>query len=105
MSELPEVYIYMLESMDGIGTGSFLEKAGDTVGDYFNKEYSFGSKAILCGRPTYEEGIPGPIDLTKFKDQKVERKDYVAPKKNDLLYNCYRSKRKIKMDIRILLYL
>ncbi len=83
MSELPEVYIYMLESMDGIGTGSFLEKAGDTVGDYFNKEYSFGSKAILCGRPTYEEGIPGPIDLTKFKDQKVERKDYVAPKKND----------------------
>ena len=83
MSELPEVYIYMLESMDGIGTGSFLEKAGDSVTDYFKREYSFGSKAILSGRPTYEDGLPGPIDLTKFKDQKVERKDYVAPKKND----------------------
>ena len=83
MSELPEVYIYMLESMDGIGTGDFLEKAGDAVVDYFNKEYNFGSKAILCGRPTYEQGFPGPIDLSKFKDAKVERVDYIAPKKDD----------------------
>ena len=83
MSELPEVYIYMLESMDGIGTGDFLEKAGDAVVDYFNKEYNFGSKAILCGRPTYEQGLPGPIDLSKFKDAKVERVDYIAPKKDD----------------------
>ena len=83
MSELPEVYIYMLESMDGIGTGDYLEKAGDAVVDYFNKEYNFGSKAILCGRPTYEQGLPGPIDLSKFKDAKVERVDYIAPKKDD----------------------
>ena len=83
MSELPEVYIYMLESLDGFGTGNFLEQAAETVTDYFNREYSFGSKAILCGRPTYEDGLPGPIDLSKFKDAKVERKDYIAPKKND----------------------
>ena len=83
MSESPEVYIYMLESMDGIGTGDYLEKAGDAVVDYFNREYNFGSKAILCGRPTYEQGLPGPIDLSKFKDAKVERIDYVAPKKDD----------------------
>ena len=83
MSKLPEVYIYMLESMDGIGTGDYLEKAGDAVVDYFNREYNFGSKAILCGRPTYEQGLPGPIDLSKFKDAKVERVDYVAPKKDD----------------------
>ena len=83
MSELPEVYIYMLESMDGIGTGEFLEKAGEAVTDYFNREYNFGSKAILSGRPTYEQGLPGPIDLSKFKDAKVERVDYVAPKKDD----------------------
>ena len=35
MSEIPEVYIYMLESMDGIGIGSFLEEAGEAVTDYF----------------------------------------------------------------------
>ena len=55
MSELPEVYIYMLESLDGFGTGNFLEQAAETVTDYFNREYSFGSKAILSGRPTYED--------------------------------------------------
>ena len=83
MSELPEVYIYMLESLDGFGTGNFLEQAAETVTDYFNREYNFGSKAILSGRPTYEQGLPGPIDLSKFKDAKVERVDYVAPKKDD----------------------
>ena len=83
MSDLPEVYIYMLESMDGIGTGSYLEAATEAVTDYFQREYSFGSKAILCGRPTYEQGLPGPIDLSKFKDAKVERVDFIAPKKND----------------------
>ena len=83
MSEIPEVYIYMLESMDGIGTGSFLDESVEAVTEYFNREYTFGSKAILCGRPTYEEGLPGPIDLSKFQNEKVERKDFVAPKKND----------------------
>ena len=82
MSDLPEVYIYMLESMDGQGTGEFLEKAGEAVTDYFEREYSFGTKAILCGRPTWEQGLPGPIDLSKFKDAKVEKVDYVAPKKD-----------------------
>ena len=82
MSDLPEVYIYMLESMDGLGTGDFLECAGETVKDYFDREYSFGTKAILCGRPTWEQGLPGPIDLSKFKDSKVERVDYIAPKKD-----------------------
>ena len=82
MSDLPEVYIYMLESMDGQGTGEFLELAGEAVKEYFNREYSFGSKAILCGRPTWEEGLPGPIDLSKFKDAKVEKTDYIAPKKD-----------------------
>ena len=38
MTDLPEVYIYMLESIDGFGTGDFLEKAGDAVGDYFKRE-------------------------------------------------------------------
>ena len=96
MSELPEVYIYMLESMDGIGTGSYLEAAGETVADYFNREYNFGSKAILCGRPTYESGLPGPIDLTKFKDEKVERTDFIAPRKDDYFTIAIDPKGKLK---------
>ena len=96
MSDLPEVYIYMLESMDGLGTGDFLEKAGEAVGDYFNKEYSFGSKAILCGRPTWEQGLPGPIDLSKFKDAKIERVDYIAPKKDDYYTIAIDGKGKLK---------
>ena len=96
MTDLPEVYIYMLESMDGLGTGDFLEKTEEAVGDYFNKEYSFGSKAILCGRPTWEQGLPGPIDLSKFKDAKVERVDYVAPKKDDYYTIAIDGKGKLK---------
>ena len=96
MSELPEVYIYMFESMDGIGTGSFLEEAGEGVTEYFNREYSFGSKAILFGRPTYEDGLPGPIELSKFKDAKVERKDFIAPKKNDYYTIAIDGKGKLK---------
>ena len=96
MSELPEVYIYMLESMDGIGTGSYLEAAEETVADYFNREYNFGSKAILSGRPTYEIGLPGPIDLTKFKDEKVERTDFIAPRKDDYFTIAIDPKGKLK---------
>ena len=83
MSELPEVYIYMIESMDGLGTGEYLKIEGVAVKDYFKKHYSFGSKSILCGRSTWEEGLRGQIDLSKFKDVKIERVDYVAPKKDD----------------------
>ena len=96
MSELPEVYIYMLESMDGIGTGSYLEVATTAVTDYFLKEYTFGSKTILCGRPTYEDGLPGPIDLSKFKDEKVERTDFIAPKKDDYFTIAIDPKGKLK---------
>ena len=96
MSDLPEVYIYMLESMDGIGTGSYLKAATEAVTDYFVREYSFGPKAILCGRPTYEGGLPGPIDLSKFKDSKVERTDFIAPKKNDYFTIAIDPKGKLK---------
>ena len=82
MSDLPEVYIYMLCSMDGFATGDYSCRKHLTK-DYLSKEYNFGSKAILCGRTTYESDFPDPLDLSKFKDSKVERVDYVAPKKND----------------------
>ena len=83
--------------MDGLGTGDFLDKAEEAAGDYFKKEYSFGSKAILCGISTQEEGLPGPIDLSKFKDSKVERVDYLAPKKDDYYTIVIDAKGKLKL--------
>lgn len=83
MSDIPEVYIYMMESIDGQGTGDFLDINEESVKEYFAREYSYGSKATLCGRTTYEPMFTEAIDLTKFKDAKVEREDYIPPKKGD----------------------
>ena len=84
MSELPEVYCFMLEWMDGKATGEFLEtpegiKSGET---YFKREYSFDCKSIITGRTTFESVFTEEIDLSKFKDSKIEKKDFVAEKKN-----------------------
>ena len=95
MSDLPEVYIYMLCSMDGFATGDYSCRKHLTA-EYLSKEYSFGSKAILCGRATWESDLPGPIDLSKFKDAKVERVDFVAPKKDDYYTIAIDSKGKLK---------
>ena len=48
----------------------------------FQKEYSFNCKSILSGRATMESDFNEPIDLSKFKDSKIEKKDFVAEKKN-----------------------
>ena len=84
MSELPEVYSFMIESMDGKATGDWLETPeGEICAKiYFQKEYSFDCKSILSGRTTFEPDFNEPIDLSKFKDSKVEKKDFVAEKKN-----------------------
>ena len=82
MCDLPEVYIYMLCSIDGFATGNYSCRKHLTK-DYLSKEYNFGSRSILCGRTTYESDFPDPLDLSKFKEAKVERVDYIAPKKND----------------------
>ena len=95
MSDLPEVYIYMLCSMGGFATGDYSCRKHLTA-DYLSKEYNFGSKAILFGRTTWESDLPGPIDLSKFKDSKVERVDYVAPKKDDYYIIAIDSKGKLK---------
>ena len=84
MSELPEVYCFMIESIDGKATGEFLEtpegiKSGET---YFKREYSFDCKSIITGRTTFESVFTEEIDLSKFKDSKIEKKDFVAEKKN-----------------------
>ncbi len=96
-SEIPEIFIYMLSSMDGIATGEYLDVAESDVALYFEREYSFGSKSILVGRPTMEDGIPkGEIDLSKFKGTKVDRTDYVAPQKNGYYFIAIDSKGKLQ---------
>ena len=66
-SELAEVYVYMQCTMDGIATGDFLNEVGEDSKIYAEREYSFGSKVILVGRPTMEDTIPkGEIDLSKY---------------------------------------
>jgi len=84
MSELPDIYCFMIESIDGKATGEFLEtpegiKSADA---YFKKEYSFGCKSIITGRTTFESVFTEEIDLSKFKDSKIDKKDFVAEKKN-----------------------
>ena len=66
-----------------MGTGEFLNHAKVASKAYFEREYNHGSKSILCGRPTFEEELPNPIDISKFKDAKVEKVDYIAQIKDD----------------------
>ena len=70
----------MIESIDGKATGEFLEtpegiKSADA---YFKREYSFDCKSIITGRTTFESVFNEPIDLSKFKDSKIEKKDFVG---------------------------
>ena len=64
MSELPEIYIFMAESIDGKGSGDMFEipESDSGVKYYFDLEYSFGCKSILMGRKTFEESV-GKIKL------------------------------------------
>ena len=98
MSELPEVYCFMLESMDGNATGDWLDTPeGEKCGKiYFQKEYSFDCKSIITGRTTFESDFNEPIDISKFKDSKIERKDFVSEKKNGYYSVIIDKKGKIK---------
>ena len=89
--------IFMLCTIDGIATGDFIDKDVSDLLLYCDLEYSFNSKVILLGRPTMEEAIePGEIDLSKFKDVKIDRNDYVAPQINGYYYITIDCKGKLK---------
>ena len=47
----------------------------------FQKEYSFNCKSIISGRTTFKSDFNEPIHLSKFKDSKIEKRDFVAEKK------------------------
>ena len=76
MSELPEVYCFMLESMDGKATGEWLDSPeGEKCGKiYFQKEYSFDCKTILSGRGTFESDLMNQLIYQNLKIQKQKEK-------------------------------
>ena len=71
----------MLEWMDGKATGEWLDTPEGEQWIYFKKEYSFNCKSILSGIATFESYFNEPIHLSKFKDSKIEKKDFVVEKK------------------------
>ena len=81
MSELPEVYIYMLESMDGIGTGSFLEKAGDTVGDYLIKNIHLAQRQFYVEDRLMKKEFLDLLILPNSKTKKLKEKIMLLLKK------------------------
>lgn len=82
-NELPEIYIYMLESIDGKGSGAMFSAPESKFGEtyYFKNEYSFGCKSILMGRTTFQEILGEKnkeIDYTGISEEKIEKKDFLS---------------------------
>ena len=75
----------LLEWMDWKATGEWLYIPEGVQWIYFQKEYSFNCKSILSGRATFESDFNEPIHLSKIKDSKIEKKDFVAEKKKWIL--------------------
>ena len=91
MAELPEIYIFMAESIDGKGSGDMFEipESDSGVKYYFDLEYSFGCKSILMGRKTFEESIgQNKIDYTGITGENIEKKDFLSEyvKKTEYYY-------------------
>ena len=79
MAELPEIYIFMAESIDGKGSGDMFEipESDSGVKYYFDYEYSFGCKSILMGRKTFEESLgENKIDYTGITGENIEKKRF-----------------------------
>jgi dihydrofolate reductase len=79
--ELPEVYIYMGESIDGKGSGEMFLVPESKLGVkyYFEQEYSFGCTSILMGRTTFQELIGDKaIDYTGITEENIIKKDYIS---------------------------
>lgn len=78
----PYIICHMTTSIDGKVTGRFLEsEAGlKTAEQYCKIHREFGADGFICGRVTMESSFTGGWypDLSVFRDQKIERKDYIA---------------------------
>ena len=81
----PYIICHMLSSMDGKVTGKFLEdkKIEHLVDEYYRIHSEFKANGFACGKTTFLEGFvkDNSIDLSKFKDVKVDKnEDYIYEK-------------------------
>ena len=81
----PYIICHMLTSIDGKVTGKFLDdkKIEHLIDEYFKIHSEFNANGFACGKNTFLEGFvkDNKIDLTKFKDEKVNKnEDFVYEK-------------------------
>ena len=91
-NELPTVYIYMAESIDGKSSGEVLHVPESEFGKnyHLNHQYSWGSKSILSGRATSEMLLTmrkvGKVDYTGISTENIEKKDYLSENRKKTEY-------------------
>ena len=83
----PYVICHILISIDGKITGKFLEdkKIEHLNDEYFKIHSEFNANAFACGKTTFIQGFGEEnlidVDLTKFKDEKINKnEDFVYEK-------------------------
>ena len=78
----PYIICHMLMSIDGKVTGDFLSSSSieNHVEHYYEINRKYKCDGFICGRVTMEGSFTyfNKVDLTSFKNKKVDRKDYVA---------------------------
>jgi hypothetical protein len=87
--ELPEIYIYMVQSIDGKGSGEMLFAPESKFGMkyYFENQYSWGCKSILLGRTTCKIFLRDKeIDYTGITTDNIDKKDYISENKKKTEY-------------------
>lgn len=93
-NELPIIYIYMAESIDGKASGEVLHTPASLFGKkyFFEHIYSWGSKCSLLGRVTVEMFLKmikaGDIDYTNILIDNIEKKDYLSENRKKTEYYC-----------------
>jgi riboflavin biosynthesis pyrimidine reductase len=81
----PYIICHILTSIDGKATGKFLgdKKIEHLVDEYYRIHFEFKANGFACGKTTFLEGFvkDNSIDLSKFKDAKVDKnEDYIYEK-------------------------
>ena len=90
--EYPNIFVYMVESIDGKASGEVLHTPASEFGKnyFFDHIYSWGSKCTLLGRTTVEmflKMIKQVISITQVFQQKILKKKiiYLKQEKNRIL--------------------
>ena len=87
----PYIICHMLTSIDGKVTGKFLDdkKIEHLIDEYYRIHSELGGNAFACGKNTLLEAFvkDNKVDLSKFKDAKVNKsEDYVYEKISECKY-------------------